>query len=286
MKIIIITAICFAVSMNVAIAQTKQFQYYFDENFTPSSAGKSVFKGIGQAINDNFEFRLYTLADNKLISIEHYTDSSLNTEDGLFAAFSNNKLLSQGNYVMGKKEGIWMRWDSLGLKSDSCVFKNSDQLSGAVFYYNAKKHLYKMTVRDFTTNQISDVYYDDEPIVYKTDSVIHDNDEDKVFTKVEIEASFPGGEAAWRGFISSTIRNNIDAITDDRRSIGTCRVRFIVDKDGSISDVRAVNMVGSKLATIMIEVIKHGPKWRPALQNGIPVKAFREQPVAFKFQDR
>lgn len=284
MKYILITVICFAASMNVAIAQTKQLQYYFDENFTPSSAGKSVFRGIGQTINDNFEFRLYKLADNKLISIEHYTDSSLNTEDGLFATFSNNKLLSQGNYVMGKKEGIWMRWDSLGLKSDSCVFKNSDQLSGAVFYYNAKKHLYKMTVRDFKTNQISDVYYDDEPIVYKTDSVIHDNDEDKVFTKVEIEASFPGGEAAWRAFVSHAINSNIDIITEDRRSRGTCRVRFIVDKDGNIFEVQAVNMINSKLATIVADAIKHGPNWRPASVNGRTVKAFREQPVTFRFE--
>jgi protein TonB len=105
-------------------------------------------------------------------------------------------------------------------------------------------------------------------------------DEDKVFTKVEIEASFPGGEGAWTRYVTKAIQSNIDELTDAGES-GTCRVRFIVSKDGTVSDVVATTMKGTKLAEIAVNAIRKGPAWKPAVQNGRQVNAYREQPVTF-----
>ncbi len=110
-------------------------------------------------------------------------------------------------------------------------------------------------------------------------------DEDKVFTKVEIEASFPGGEGAWTRYVTKAIQGNIDELQDAGES-GTCRVRFIVDKEGNVSDVEALTMKGSKLAEVAVNAIRKGPKWTPAQQNGRQVKAFREQPVTFQIQEQ
>lgn len=109
-------------------------------------------------------------------------------------------------------------------------------------------------------------------------------DEDKVFTKVEIEASFPGGDGGWARYVKKAIEGNIDELTDAGES-GTCRVRFIVSKDGSVSSVEALTMKGSKLAEIAVNAIRKGPKWTPAQQNGRHVNAYREQPVTFTIQD-
>lgn len=111
-----------------------------------------------------------------------------------------------------------------------------------------------------------------------------EEDEDKVFTKVEIEASFPGGEGAWRNYVSKAINNNIDELTEAGES-GQCRVRFIVDKEGNVSDVEAITMKGTKLAEVAVNAIRKGPKWKPAQQNGRFVKAFREQPIQFKIEE-
>lgn len=108
-------------------------------------------------------------------------------------------------------------------------------------------------------------------------------DEDKVFTKVEIEASFPGGDGGWARYVKKAIEANIDELTDAGES-GTCRVRFIVSKDGSVSNVEALTMKGSKLAEIAVNAIRKGPKWTPAQQNGRFVNAYREQPVTFTIQ--
>jgi protein TonB len=112
-----------------------------------------------------------------------------------------------------------------------------------------------------------------------------EEDEDKVFTKVEIEASFPGGEGGWTRYVKKAIEQNIDELTESGES-GTCRIRFIVSKDGSVSDVEALTMKGTKLAEVAINAIRKGPKWTPAQQNGRFVNAYREQPVTFTIQDQ
>ncbi len=110
-------------------------------------------------------------------------------------------------------------------------------------------------------------------------------DEDKVFTKVEIEASFPGGDGGWARYVKKAIEANIDDLTEAGES-GTVRVRFIVSKDGTVSDVEALTMKSSKLAEIAKNAIRKGPKWTPAQQNGRHVNAYREQPVTFTIQDQ
>ena len=108
-----------------------------------------------------------------------------------------------------------------------------------------------------------------------------EDDEGKIFNKVEVEAEFPGGTAAWTRFL----RNNLNAETpvDNGASEGTYTVvvRFIVSRDGSISDVVAETKHGYGMEAEAVKVIKKGPKWTPALQNGRHVNAYRRQPITF-----
>jgi protein TonB len=110
------------------------------------------------------------------------------------------------------------------------------------------------------------------------DTVVSMND--VIWTKTEIEASFPGGEEEWNKFMFKVLKKNIDALTDEGKS-GTCRVRFIVDTTGKVSNVEALNMKDSVLARIVVDAIVNGPKWIPDQQNGRLVKAYKEQPVTF-----
>jgi len=111
------------------------------------------------------------------------------------------------------------------------------------------------------------------------------NDEDKIFTKVENEAEFPGGEAAWRRYLERNL--NPSAPVDNGAPQGTYQVivRFIVSKDGSISDVTPETKFGFGMEEEAVKVIKKGPKWKPALQNGRNVNAYRRQPITFQVQE-
>ncbi len=113
----------------------------------------------------------------------------------------------------------------------------------------------------------------------KTDTI-----PDKVFTKVENEAEFPGGKPAWIKYIVTKIQANQDTLTE--KDFGTCVVKFIVDKDGSITNVEATTMKDTKLGMIAVNAIKTGPKWIPATQNNRTVASYRLQPVTLTDPDK
>ena len=108
-----------------------------------------------------------------------------------------------------------------------------------------------------------------------------EDDENKVFEKVEVEASFKGGESAWRRYLERNLDAN--APVDNGAPTGqyTVWVQFIVDKAGKISDVKALTKHGYGMEDEAVRVIKKGPDWVPAIQNGRNVKAYRKQPITF-----
>jgi protein TonB len=56
----------------------------------------------------------------------------------------------------------------------------------------------------------------------------------------------------------------------------------VVDKEGNISDLRALTNHGYGMEQEAVRVIQKGPKWTPAQQNGRHVKAYRKQPITFQ----
>ncbi len=106
-------------------------------------------------------------------------------------------------------------------------------------------------------------------------------EEDKIFTKVEIEAEYPGGTGAWKKFLERNLNGQV--ATDNSAPAGkyTVVVRFIVAKDGSVSDITPESSVGYGMEAEAVRAIKKAPKWTPAQQNGNIVKAYRRQPITF-----
>ncbi len=112
-----------------------------------------------------------------------------------------------------------------------------------------------------------------------------EEDEDKIFTKVENEAEFPGGDAAWRRYLEKNLDPNAPVENGAPEGTYKVTVQFIVSKDGSISDVKALTSHGYGMEAEAIKIIKKGPKWTPALQNGRNVNAYRSQPITFVVQE-
>jgi TonB family protein len=102
-----------------------------------------------------------------------------------------------------------------------------------------------------------------------------------IFEKVDIEATFPGGDKAWRKFLEQNLDANVPVENGAPVGIYTVVVQFIVDKQGNITDVKALTSLGYGLEKEVIQLIKKGPPWQPASQNGKMVKAYRKQPVTF-----
>jgi protein TonB len=107
------------------------------------------------------------------------------------------------------------------------------------------------------------------------------DDEPEIFTKVEIESSFPGGVQAWARFLNKNLRYPDEGMNNGVE--GTVMVQFIVDRDGHISDAVAISgPENGGLREEAIRVIKKSGQWTPAVQNGRYVKSYKRQPVIFK----
>jgi protein TonB len=109
-------------------------------------------------------------------------------------------------------------------------------------------------------------------------------DENKIFEKVEIEAAFKGGESAWRKYLERNLNPSTPVDNGAPEGMYTVYVQFVVSKDGSISDVKALTNHGYGMEGEAVRVIKKGPSWTPAIQNGRSVNAYRKQPITFQVQ--
>ena len=103
---------------------------------------------------------------------------------------------------------------------------------------------------------------------------------DMVFDVVEVMPQFPGGQIAMLQYLMKNIKYPEQAVKEGIQ--GRVTVRFIVEKDGSISDVKPVLSVHPLLNKEAVRVVKSMPKWTPGKQNGKPVRVRFNLPVMFK----
>lgn len=112
-----------------------------------------------------------------------------------------------------------------------------------------------------------------------------DADDNKPVVIVQIEARFPGGPDAWRRFLEKNLNTETPIENGAAPARYTVIVSFIVDKEGNISEVKAENDPGYGTAAEAIRVIKRGPKWQPAVQNGRNVVYRQRQSITFEVSE-
>lgn len=106
--------------------------------------------------------------------------------------------------------------------------------------------------------------------------------ENKVFEVVEQMPTFPGGTSALMQYLSDNIKYPV--VAQENAISGRVVVSFVVERDGSITDVKVVRSVDPSLDREATRVVKAMPKWIPGRQNGSPVRVKYNVPVAFRLQ--
>lgn len=104
---------------------------------------------------------------------------------------------------------------------------------------------------------------------------------DRVFTKVQEPASFPGGKEAWQKYLERNLKMDVPVKNGAPAGQYSVTVRFIVDEQGGISNIEAENDPGYGTAAEAVNLIKKGPGWMPAKQNGKNVKYWMKQNITF-----
>ena len=105
-------------------------------------------------------------------------------------------------------------------------------------------------------------------------------DNDSIYQIVEQMPQFPGGESALMEYVSKNVVYPEEA--KEKEIQGRVFIGFVVEKDGSIGEVKVLRGIGGGCDEEAVRVIKGMPKWKPGLQKGKPVRVSYQIPIYFK----
>ncbi len=115
------------------------------------------------------------------------------------------------------------------------------------------------------------------PIIFEEEEEV---DEDVIFTVVEDQPEFPGGEEARQRFLEQNLR--YPQMAREAGIQGTVFVTFVVETDGSVTDVRILRGIGGGCDEEAIRVVRMMPRWEPGRQRGQPVRVQFNMPIRFR----
>ncbi|MEA3504735.1 MAG: energy transducer TonB, partial [Bacteroidota bacterium] len=132
---------------------------------------------------------------------------------------------------------------------------------------------------------IIDVMADDEtemeefiPMQIEEEEIV----EEKIFIVVENQPEFPGGEKARRMYLAKNI--DYPQLARESGIQGTVYLTFVVEKDGSVTDVRILRGIGGGCDEEALRVVKAMPRWQAGKQRGKPVRVQFQMPIRFTLQ--
>ena len=104
----------------------------------------------------------------------------------------------------------------------------------------------------------------------------------QIFTVVEQNPEFPGGEAALMNYIKKNLK--YPAFAAENGIQGRVTLSFTVEKDGSIANIEVMRSPADELSKEAIRVVNSMPKWKPGKQRGKAVRVKYVLPVTFRLQ--
>lgn len=111
--------------------------------------------------------------------------------------------------------------------------------------------------------------------VEQNDAVLQNSDVVYSSNAVDIQPVFPGGTNAFFKFVGMNFRYP----EDPEFTGGKMMVLFVVEKDGSLSDIKAVKSLGFGAEQEIVRVLKMSPRWNAAMINGEKVRASYTIPI-------
>lgn len=314
-----ILAILILVACQISKAQTDTISFYIDGSEKRVEQKNATYLRVG--IREISYWKIYDLYLNEdKIRMKGFSkDDSLKLKEGVAEYYyKSGKVFARRYFMNGLQHGLSRSWYENGQIQDSAIY-----LKGVVVGEEKGWHedgtLRSVTINDtlgngngsslnYYTNGVlrskgdtrldkknGNWYYyrkDKSPaseVVFDKDSVIAYkafDEKGNLVAKVkdfEREANYKGGEAAWNRYMSTEL-SKIYQSPESNLYSGSCTIQFIIDQEGNVTDVEAIESTNDNLAALAIVFIQKSKKWAPAIQYNLPVKAWRRQKFTFKYQ--
>lgn len=133
---------------------------------------------------------------------------------------------------------------------------------------------------NYTVHLIDRTFIEGETTLILTDSELYS----KVFVAVEHEPEFVGGMEKFQEYIKGNLQYPPLALNDEVE--GKVFIHFIVEKGGSLTDIKVVRGIGNGCDEEAIRLMKKCPKWKPGIQNGRNVRVEYMVPITFTLPEK
>ena len=220
---------------------------------------------------------------------------------------------SEGNYRRNEMDGVWKYWNNRGYVTDSAIYQNGTRVAyGKYEYYFKETTLAELFAPDRSKDNLRSFrysftdslkntffekevgFYDNKPVTRQEADFTGNKGTLKIYDstgalieteavtdrKLE-EATFQGGDAEWRIFMQKNLNGSVPVDKSAPEGTYTVVMKFIVESDGTLTDIAPESNPGYGTAEEALRVIKLSPKWKPANQYGRFVRAYRRQPITF-----
>lgn len=210
--------------------------------------------------------------------------------EGVWLQFDEEgRLKDSANYVAGKLKGVRMQWHPNGMPADSMEFDGAGNGVEVRWYNDGGLSAAGYWVSD-TVKKGRWQYFDSKGKIlatedYKEGKMIASACFDEAGIKldpadcIEKEAEILGGIEVWRRFLERNL--NLEGPVRNGAPSGqyTVIVRFLVDKDGTVTDVKPMTHYGYGMEELVVDLMKRAPRWKPGQQHGRKVKSYHTQPI-------
>jgi TonB family protein len=226
----------------------------------------------------------------KIQSEADYSDFSKKIKHGKFIMYyENGNIEKKMEYVNGKKNGKYVAYWENGTLQEETDYIHGDIDGKDKSYFENGNIKQSTSYTKYNRNG--------EHLVYRKTGQLKriDNYENGKFTRgkcfdlagndttyfdYEIAADFPGGRSEMMKFLASEMKYPVNAFKN--KIEGKVYLRFIVDTDGSVRDVKITRGINQELDAEAIRAVRNMPKWSPGMIDGVGVKSYFDLPVNFK----
>ena len=97
---------------------------------------------------------------------------------------------------------------------------------------------------------------------------------------IEVQPEFPGSSAGWKKYVERNYR--LPEVEQDLK--GRVFVEFVVEKDGSLTDIKVIRDLGFGTGAEAVRMLKNAPRWKPGIQNGKSIRVRYTQAIMLEIK--
>ena len=185
-----------------------------------------------------------------------------------------------GNFSIVANEGDVLLFSFVGMQAQSVIVPKGGAKSMVVSMKDDVQNLDEVMVVGYAA-------YEDEVVEAKSIKLPKEekkeNEEQVIFQVVEEMPDFPGGMKECMKFLARNIKYPV--LAQEAKIEGRVIVQFVVDRDGSVNDIKVVRSISPQLDAEAVRVIGLMPKWNPGKQRGKAVAVKYTMPIQFRLQE-